>query len=231
MKISTLIITAVFFLVSSCAAIPANKIKVEDYPQIDPSNEIKISLKYETFKFEPDKKGYVFDSAALLKLNKNIKSDAKASCTIKISTMHSAPFPRVCIANYFLAGFTLFAIPYYCQHTYEIKSSLISYPKDSQIYGTIKTSIREAKLGDIFLDENDRPAKLLKTYEIKDKVHEVWSLLMILAAIPIKSLRELPSDESGKRIVENNVSEALVRQIIHDASTFEECQKSPSNKK
>ncbi len=158
--------SAVFFFAFSCAAIPANKIKIDEYPKIDQSENSKVTLKYETFKFEPDKKGYSFDSPVLSKLNENSKGDSKAKCEVKISTMHSAPFPRVCIVNYVTSFFTLFVLPYYCQHTYEIKSLLISYPKDSQIHGTIKTSIREAKIGDIFLDENDRPAKLLKTYEL-----------------------------------------------------------------
>ncbi len=64
----------------------------------------------------------------------------------------------------------------------------------------------------------------------KDKVHEVWSSLFALAAVPITSLRKTPTPYAAKAQVENTISEALVRQVLHDASTFEECQKtSPSN--
>jgi hypothetical protein len=83
--------------------------------------------------------------------------------------------------------------------------------------------------GDYFLDENNQIAKLLKTYELKDKVHEVWSSLMLLAAIPITPLRKLPTPDAAKSQVENTISEALTRSILNDASSFEECKKSSSS--
>ncbi len=163
----------------------------------------------------------------------------KGGCVIKISSKKDLGF---CPITNLIVPFTLFTFPYYCQHIYKAKATLISYPKDSQIHGTIKTSIREAKIGDIFLDENDRPAKILKTYELKDKVHEIWSSLWMLSwlvvepnkysSIQNKYLEVGRHPDVAKTETENTISEALVRQVLHDASTFEECQKtSPSNKK
>ncbi len=147
---------------------------------------------------------------------------------------------------------SLTIIPCYRQHIYQAQASLIHYPSESSLkdrsininpkqvdFSNNKIQIKQTKKdnylltedkqrineGDYFLDENNNLAKLLKTYELKDKVHEVWSSLMLLAAIPIKPIRKLPSARAGKLIVENNISEALVRSILNDASNFKECQK------
>ncbi len=162
--------------------------------------------------------------------NTRLKDNKLLACRAVITGDVSYNYAPLCFLHQYISAFTLTIIPYYCQTVYQANASLISYPKESQIHGTIKTSIREAKIGDIFLDENDHPAKLLKTYELKDKVHEFWSSLFALAAVPITSLRKTPTPYAAKAQVENTISEALVRQVLHDANTFEECQKtSPSN--
>ena len=224
-------------LLTSCAAIPANKIELKNYPEIKTEEAKGLNLSYSTFKFEPDKKGYEFDKVITSKIDQNIKPNTQSSCVVRISTMHSAPFPRTCIANYFLSGVTLFILPYYCQHTYEARATLISHPKDSEISGAILPSISGAKPGDIFLESDDQPAKILKTYELEDKVHEVWSLLWMLSWLVVEPNKYAPNAEYPKdavKITEDKISEALTRSILHDASTFKECQKpssSPSNKK
>jgi hypothetical protein len=217
---------------NSCAAIPANKIKLENYPKIEDLEN--LSLSYEQVKFEPNKKGFDISQNIIKTIDEKFKKNKPAiknkkinhsNCSVKISAMHYASFPRTCIVNYFLAGFTLFTIPFYCQHTFEAHATLISYPKDSETRGhNIKLSINQAKLGDFFLDENDRPAKLLKTYELKDKVHEVWSLLWMLSWF-VYNPESSGTPEGAKKLTEENISEALVRSILNDASTFEECQK------
>ncbi len=91
--------------------------------------------------------------------------------------------------------------------------------------------------GDYFLDENNRLTKLLKTYELKDKVHEVWSSLWMLSWFVVNPNKYAPNAEhpkDAKKIMEDKISEALTRSIINDASQFKECQKdqpSSSNKK
>jgi hypothetical protein len=225
---NSLKVSLIISFLTGCAAIPANKIKLENYPEIKKEEIKNLSLNYSTFKFEPDKKGYEFDKAIISEIDQGVKVNGSSNCNIKISTMHSTPFPMLCIANYFIAGVTLFTIPYYCQHTYEARANLLSHPQDSEIQGIIKNSISQAKLGEIFLDEKNRPAKLLKTYELKDKVHEVWSLLWMLSWLVVEPNKYAPNAEYPKdayKIMEDKISEALVRQILNDAKTFPECAK------
>lgn len=91
--------------------------------------------------------------------------------------------------------------------------------------------------GDYFLDENNRLTKLLKAYELKDKVHEVWSSLWMLSWFVVNPNKYAPNAEypnDAKKIMEDKISEALTRSILNDASQFKECQKdqpSSSNKK
>lgn len=223
-------------LLTSCAGIPAGKVRLENYPEVQP--DLSLDLGYARMQFTektPDVKEKNFTDKIVLELSRvGIKSDKKARCLVEVSShndIKDSPF----LAPYALISMlTLVIVPYYVPLTYEAQATLISHPKDSEISGTILPSISGAKPGDIFLDSDDQPAKILKTYELKDKVHEVWSSLMLLAAIPITSLRKLPSANAGKMITENTISEALVRSILHDASTFKECQKppsSPSNKR
>jgi hypothetical protein len=220
-------------LISSCAAIPAKKIKLDNYPKIEDASG--LSLARESEKFEPDYRGLDFAPRIIevmdqeLRKNKSVPKNQKpisTNCSVKISAMHYAPLPRTCIANYFLAGLTLFTIPYYCQHIFEAKATLISYPKDSEITGNIVPSISSAKIGDLFLDENNRPAKLLKTYDLKDKVHEVWSLIWTLTwfFVDTKRYSSATSPEGAAYQTEETISEALVRSILNDANKFEECR-------
>lgn len=218
----------IFNFLSGCAAIPAYKIKLESYPKINKEDAESLSLNYSTFKFIPDKKGYEFTKKITKIINDNIVISQPSRCSVEISNMHSALLPRACVANYFLAGFTLFTIPFYCQHRYEIKANLISYPDESKISGVILSSINQAKAGDLFLDKNNQLAKLLNRYHLEDKVHEVWSSLWMLSWFivnPTKYAKTAEHPKDARKITENNISEALVRQIIHDASQFEECQK------
>jgi len=234
----TIKILLIISFLSSCAAIPANKIKLENYKNFEQKDLEKLDLSYDVVVFEPYNGGIDFNKVLTSKLESKDQKILKTNnvkptkCIIKVSAMGDTPWARTCIANYFLAGFTLFAIPYYCQHIYEARANLIYYPKDSEVSGIIKPSLNQAKLGEIFLDENNRPAKLLKTYELKDKVHEVWSLIWTLTwfAVDTKLYSNATSPEGATYKTQETISEALTRSIINDAIDHLECYKNSDPK-
>ncbi len=243
-------------LVVSCAGIPGNNVKLENYPEaVDDGKNLDVNFGYSNIQNLDEYHqfnqvvGASFNKRSIQQ-SKKIPSDA--SCFVKISTKSEDKEDGLCEPYFAVTFFTLFTIPFYCQHNYQAQASLIHYPSESSLkdksinvnpkqvdFSNNKIQIKQTKKGnylltedkqrinegEYFLDENNNLAKLLKTYELKDKVHEVWSSLMLLAAIPIKPIRKLPSARAGKLIVENNISEALVRSILNDASNFKECQK------
>ena len=237
-------------LLSGCAGIPANKVKISDYPEIDKERieQLDISYVYNDFiekrEGEDPAKINTTTEAKLIKLGIK-KSSEKQNTKCKIVTSMSSgvyDFWGCPIFTNILSIPTLTIIPYYCQIGFRGGAVLISHPKDSEISGTILPSISGAKPGDIFLDENNQPSKILKTYELKDKVHEVWSLLWMLSWLVVEpskysSIQNKYLDvgrhpDVAKIETENIISEALVRSILHDASNFKECQKpQPSTSK
>jgi hypothetical protein len=222
---------------SSCADIPANKIKLENYKNFEQKDLEKLDLSYRHDNFYGVLKDYQnFDSNFIEKYKskgsfvKPLDKSSASACVIEVSSIKKMPLQNICIVNYVTSFVTLFTLPFYCQHIYEARANLIFYPEESEIYGNIiKPSINQAKLGEIFLDENNRPAKLLKTYELKDKVHEVWSLIWMLSWF-IYNPQSVGTPEGAKRIVENNISEALTRSIINDAIDHLECYKNSDPK-
>jgi hypothetical protein len=233
---------------SSCADIPANKIKLENYKNFEQKDLEKLDLSYRHDNFYGVLKDYQnFDSNFIEKYKskgsfvKPLDKSSASACVIEVSSIKKMPLQNICIVNYVTSFVTLFTLPFYCQHIYEARANLIFYPEESEIYGNIiKPSINQAKLGEIFLDENNRPAKLLKTYELKDKVHEVWSLIWMLSWLAVepnkyssiqnKYLEVGRHPEVAKTETENNISEALTRSIINDAIDHLECYKNSDPK-
>jgi len=225
-------ITLITSICVGCAAIPGKNVKLENYPELkEVDKNLGLSFEY----LNPDKldEYHQFNQVIgnLFKKNSVRQSselNKERGCSVKVHTKNEIKEDGFCEPYFAVTFFTLFIVPFYCQEQYQANASLISYPKDSEIHGTIKTSINEAKLGDIFLDENNQPAKLLKTYELKDKVHEVWSSLWMLSWLVVEPNKYAPNAEYPKdaeKIMKDKISEALVRQVLHDASTFEECRK------
>jgi hypothetical protein len=241
-------ILLIISFLKSCAAIPANKVKLESYPDIKNEKLGNLNLQYDFIKNKSDEEPFnimgSFNKIDEVKSNfkrdfsdkidkkmsqKNIKkfqTKIDGLCLVKIYSKNTEEFDGACGPYYMLTFFTLFAIPYYCQRTFEAKATLISYPKDSEVTGNIVPSISSAKIGDLFLDENNRPAKLLKTYDLKDKVHEVWSLIWTLTwfFVDTKRYSSATSPEGAAYQTEETISEALVRSILNDANKFEECR-------
>ncbi len=197
----------VIFLLSNCAGIPSNKIKLEKYPELITSDQIRnLDLSYETISFQLTEYQRKFNSDFTYKItslleklleknDKHNKLKTSSKCLVKISTTYEDQ-------SYIGAGYqaiataTLFILPYYMPYNYESKATLIS-------------------------TKNNR---ILKQYALKDKVHEVWSLIWAMSWF-IYEPKFAKTPEGAKRITEHNISEALVRQILNDASTFEECKK------
>ncbi len=204
-------------LLNSCAGIPANKVKLSDYPRVE-SNAIKnLDITYEYHDFvekreeEDMAKIAITTEAKLIKLGIKKRSE-KQSAKCKIVTSMSSgvyDFWGCPIFTNILSIPTLTIIPYYCQIGFRGGAVLID----------TKTN------------------KTLKTYELKDKVHEVWSSLWMLSWFIVNPNKYAPNAEypnDAKKIMEDKISEALTRSILNDASQFKECQKdqpSSSNKK
>lgn len=195
---------------NGCAGIPANKIKPSNYPDIKSDAVKNLDIAYEYHDFVEKREGEnrakidITTEAKLIKLGiKKNSENQNAKCKI-LTSMSSGvyDFWGCPIFTNIISIPTLTVIPYYCQIGFRGGAVLID----------TKTN------------------KILKSYELKDKVHEVWSSLMLLVAIPIKPIRKLPSARAGKLIVENNISEALVRSILNDAKSFPECQKNDDGK-
>ena len=215
-------------LLASCAGIQGNNVKLENYSEVDGEDLRSLDLGYK-YKSNPSKDGreydkqeeqcandyasgkkicYMkndhvidhFDGAIIGKLQtpypkiSELNPDSPNRCIVEIYSKKSYGF---CPITNFLSPFTLMILPYYCQHKYEAKATLISTSDN----------------------------RILKEYYLKNKAHEVWSSLWFLSAFVIDSWGKGPTPEGAKEMVEQNISEALARSIINDASQFPECQK------
>ena len=187
-------LTLVLSILTSCAGIPGRNIKLDDYPEVKKFNDLSIVYKDGELYGKID-----YEHNFNKKISKNFESKKIFSNELntKISEnciikISSKKSLGMCPITNLISPITLTILPYYCQHIYEIKAILVS--ADSRI---------------------------LKEYDLRDKVHEVWSLIWMLNPWSWDE----PSPEYGKDIVENKISEALVRQVLNDASTFKECKK------
>lgn len=194
-------------LLSSCASIPSRKVDLKKIPEITSNDIKKIDLSYRYNELQQDIPNYKkFDNHVGNKIRLgaykiNLYQESKpTSCFIEISTNIHIPLVGVAVTNYIVSFATLFLVPSYRQTIYQAKVKLIS-KKDN---------------------------KVLKTYELKDKIHEIWSSLWMLSWFVVKPSKYSPNAEHPKEAVKNmknTISEALVRQVIHDANQFPECQK------
>lgn len=207
----TAIVMLMFLLVTNCAAISGGNIKLENYPEVKKGEVEKIDLSYEN---QTPRKYYGPNSIdsdndfmeivinSFKKNNIHEKTDELSKsklCNVKVSTSVKWPIGLSCFINQYISGFTLAIIPYYCPEVYQTHATLIS-------------------------TSNNR---ILKEYDLKDKVHEVWSLFWALSWFVVNPTKYSNSDypEEAKKTTEKTLSEALTRSILNDASNFEECQK------
>jgi len=278
------LITALILLPSllfGCAGIPGKKVKLKDYPAVN-KNILKTS-KISYFIVDNLDKSQGFNiGTTLSKINSprdfneelvrnfsknNIESyqrDNGGCVTLVDTSKRDDEFDGICGPYFIISYFTLFTLPFYCQHNYQATATLIHYPSESSLkdrsinvnpkqvdFSNNKIQIKQTKKGnylltedkqrinegDYFLDENNNLAKLLKTYELKDKVHEYWSLIALLGEIFVAVIHpstiknsNISTPERAKIDTENNISEALTRSILNDAKSFPECQKNDDGK-
>lgn len=212
------LITLLAFI--SCAAFPANKVKLKNYQQVTQKDLDQISLVAKN-EFSGNLKPYIIKGDDELYATGPSLKNPKCVFDYDIETRN--PFPNVCLINYFVAGVTIFTIPYYCQLIYETKGTLY------------------ANIIDPITKQPSR--KVLKTYYLKDKVHEVWSVAIVafeIAALPFmfihhnltknnKDSKPLRKDSSNiptaYGVTTSNISQAMARMAVKDALTFEECRK------
>ena len=190
------------FGLSSCASFSANKVNISDYPQISRFKVSKLSL------------------VAEAKLSKNPKNS---------SFISDQNFFAVKIAdevNYSLNANSRTKLRRKCSATVETNIDLVFCPMTNLISpltltvfpyycqysfeskATLKTS----------------SGKILKEYQLNDRAHEVWWAGLLL----MPWLWDAPAAPQGNDIPKENIAKALTRQIIHDASKFQECRKVPS---
>ncbi len=216
-RIKSIFLICISIMIDSCAGIPGKNVNLENYPDIRniKKDELNIDLRFikDTRKvfnigvwltkfsnnpqfIDRDFNHKVENELGRHKININ-KSGLPSVCTLEVTTTNDVDLDGVCGPYYITTFFTAFIVPYYCQQNYQINAKLIS-TKDNRI---------------------------LKEYELKEKVHEIWSLPMFLVAIPVKSLRSIPAPEGAKKMTEDKLAEALTRQVINDANNSSECKK------
>jgi len=218
-KFFNLIKLLMIFLLVSCAGIPGERVNLKDYPEINQKETKNLDLSYNITnkpdwikKYNPQKypdpyenqvdDSYILATKTMEKLNSNLGnlksfSSKVGKCDVSISTKVYLPMPLTCFFHQYLSAFTLTIIPYYCQTIYEAKATLISTSDN----------------------------RVLKEYYLKDKMHEVWSSLWFLSALLVDKWGRGPTPKGAGEIVEQNISEALARQIINEANQFSECRK------
>ena len=180
-----------FIALSSCASFPGGNIKLKEYPEFNESQARALDFSWRVkggfFASDFDKSGFNVSFSRSEKPNNKCFADV---LVYDYNTLLGCP-----ITNW-IAPFTLFAFPLYCQQNFEAKA-------------TLKTS----------------SGKVLKEYQLNDRAHEVWSIV-IPFLLPIPAVWDAQTEEGwGEEVVKRNIAKALTRQIIHDASKFQECQK------
>ncbi len=197
-----ILVIFIIFL-SNCAGIPGKNLKLEDYPDISniSTDDLDITSKIirkSDYKEAKGMSGFIHSISNTLSKKKIESFHVRNK---KIGPCELEIKPEIdfifCPITNLISPLTLTIIPYYCQQNYQINAKLIS-TKDNRI---------------------------LKEYELKEKVHEIWSLPMFLVAIPVKSLRSIPAPEGAKKMTEDKLAEALTRQVINDANNSSECKK------
>ena len=187
-------------LISGCASFQSGKVNVENYPAIDQIKVKNLNLSYYQVPHDYKKNEKSLNYEVIKEFEKNdvLRSSLPSvsnSCSIEVVSIKTTPFQNLCAANYIVSFFTLFSFPLYCQHNFEAKA-------------TLKTP----------------SGKILKEYQLNDRAHEVWSVLIPLL-LPIPAVWDAQTEKGwGDEVVKRNIAQALTRQIIHDASNFKECQ-------
>jgi hypothetical protein len=197
-KIINIVLTISLF---GCVSIPAGKVKLDDYPEVKKEEMKNLDLGFKVVNYE---KRENLDSN-FLTVNKELENN-NTSCIAEISSRSEDKEVRNLnvgdlfrIPYYLVCQLSLAIIPCYYQNDFEARATLIS-TKDN---------------------------KILKEYNLKDKTHEVWSLFFAISNFGVenKYISVLKHSEVADQEIEQTISEALTRQILHDASTFPECHK------
>lgn len=192
-------------ILTNCASIPANKVKLSDYPEVSQESIKDLDIRFDIIPYgERDN----LDSNFLtvkngLEINQKNKN---TSCVANISSRADTKEVRKLNAGdifrlpyYVVCQLSLTVIPCYKQNIFEARATLISTSNN----------------------------KTLKEYYLKDKAHEVWSSLWMLSWFIVKPSKytnaEYPKDTNAQ--IEQTISQSLTRQILNDAATFPECQK------
>lgn len=210
-------------LLTSCAGIPGEKIKLKNYPEVNGAEAKNLNLTFELKnRTGPNK---ILESKFIEFDIKQSQKNQKNGCKV-VSVIYAGNDLLTCpfITN-IIAPFTLFTIPYYCQAKYQAKATLI-HLSQSPILDINGNPIKNP------ISPNPIEEKVLKEYYLEDKVHEVWSLFFIFGSFGIenKYIDVGRHPEDAKNEVEQTLSQALTRQILHDASQFPECIKTQQDR-
>ena len=196
-------------ILTNCASIPANKVKLSDYPEVKKEEIKNLDLSYtyydftkSSFKNSEDRFDKKLDKLGIKKYSENQKNGCRVEASVSGDIVDS--FWGCPIFTNIIAPFTLFIVPLYCQKGFYGRAKIISTSNN----------------------------KTLKEYYLKDKAHEYWSLIATLGELTVALIyppafknSNIQTPESANAQIEQTISQSLTRQILNDAATFPECQK------
>jgi hypothetical protein len=195
-KIKNLLnVAAILFLLLNCSGFQANNVKLKDFPEIKKEglNKMSIDIKLGNYWFTKD------DFLKNYEVKKD-KESGESKCVVNAFVNSYNRFLTCPLITNYIAPFTLFTIPYYCARHYEAHATLLTKNKNPN---------------------SQEKYKILKEYQLSDRVDEVWSLIWMLNPFSWDE----KSPEYAKSQTYTRISEAIVRQVLNDAKNFKECQK------
>jgi len=201
--IKIVFLSSLVFLMS-CSGFQYNQIKIDDYADSQKNELSKLSISYQDNRCCMHLRGRNYESDLQSSLKeKGVKKwpETNSKCIIKLESRNRITF---CPITNIISPITLAIIPYYCRYKYQVNATLLTKNKNPN---------------------SQEKYKILKEYQLSDRVDEVWSSLLFLAAVPITPLRKIDTPDQAKSKTYTRISEAIVRQVLNDAKNFKECQK------
>jgi len=193
-----ILITSLLTFTLSCAGYQGHNIKLKDYPKVNKEEIAKLNLFYGK---KSSKNSSMYSKFKEYGVRQD-KSEEAEGCELLGYTNVGVYNPFFCfpITN-IAAMLTLTIIPYYCQQQHESTMNLISITKNPTT--------------------NKLEEKTLKTYHLKERSHEVWSLLWLLNPYSWDDVGPITAQAK----VNQRLSEAMVRKVLNDVKNYEECKK------
>ncbi len=187
-------ITIFLLFIISCSGIESHQVKLEDFNKPTEEQIKKIDLQYNNAHFME----YQYDNYKVK--HKKPKSKNPPKCLVNSLVGDTNKLLTCPLPTNLIAPITLYIIPYYCAAHYTADAGLL-----------FKTNKIDS--------EGDPVYEVVKEFELKDKVHELWSSLWMLNPFAWDE----PTPKVAKSRTHHRISEAMVRQVINEALSRKEC--------